>query len=73
MYREALAKAAESRGWFVHWYDSKTVFAAASEALHARTLDGHFLQARKTLGSPWNQDHKLAMAAAIAGHAAESA
>ena len=72
MYREVLAKAAESRGWLVHWYDRKTVFAVASEALHAKTLDGHFLHARKTLGSPWNQDHKLAMAAAIAGHAAES-
>lgn len=73
MYREALAKAAESRGWLVHWYDSKTVFDAASEALHTKTMDGHFLQARTVLGSPWNQDHKLAMAAAIAGHAAESA
>ena len=68
MYREALAKAAESRGWLVHWYDPKTVFDTASDALHTRTLDVHFLQARKMLGSPWNQDHKLAMAAAIAGH-----
>lgn len=73
MYREALAKAAASRGWIVHWYDPKTVFDAASEALHARTLDEHFLQARKTLGAPWNQDQRLALAAAIAGHAAESA
>jgi hypothetical protein len=69
MYREALATAAESRGWLVHWYDPKTVFDAASEALHAKTLDGHFLHARKTLGAPWNKDHKLAMAAAIAGQA----
>ena len=72
MYRVALANAAESRGWVVHWYDPKTVFDAAADALHTRTLDRHFLHARKMLGSPWNQDHKLAMAAAIAGHAAES-
>jgi hypothetical protein len=69
MYRQALAKAAESRGCLVHWYDPKTVFDAAAQTLHVKTLDGHFLQARRTLGSPWNHDHKLAMAAAIAGHA----
>ena len=33
MYRKALAAAAEARGWSVHWYDAKKVFAAASEAL----------------------------------------
>ena len=65
MYRKALADAAESRGWLVHWYDARKVFDAACEALHVKKLDPHFMQARKNLGPPWNMDHKLAMAAAI--------
>jgi hypothetical protein len=58
MYRTALASAAEARGWPVHWYDAKRV-------LGVENLDARFLQMRKTVGPPWNQDHKLAMAAAI--------
>jgi len=65
MYRKALAAAAEERGWAVHWYDAKKVFDAASEALRIEDLDAHFLQLRRSIGSPWAQDHKLAMAAAI--------
>lgn len=65
MYRKALASAAEARGWPVHWYDSKSVFGAASQALRVQSLDAHFLHLRKTLGPPWSQDHKLSMAAAI--------
>jgi hypothetical protein len=33
--------------------------------LRVEDLDAHFLQVRRVLGPPWNQDHKLAMAAAI--------
>jgi hypothetical protein len=69
MYRMALAHAAESRGWLVYWYDAREVFDAACEALHVKTLNPHFMQARKTLGPPWNMDHKLAMAAALAATA----
>jgi hypothetical protein len=58
MYRKALASAAEARGWPVYWYDSKNV-------LKIEDFDSHFQQLRKTLGPPWNQDHKLAMAAAL--------
>ncbi len=65
MYRKALAAAAEARGWTVHWYDAKKVFGAASEALHIKDLDAHFVQLRRSIGPPWGQDHKLAMAAAI--------
>ena len=65
MYRKALAAAAEARGWPVYWYDAKSVFGAARQALHVEDLDAHFLRVRKTIGPPWNQDHKLAMAAAI--------
>jgi len=65
MYREALASAAAARGWPVAWYDSKSVFSAASHALRAKSFSAHFLNMRKTVGPPWNADHKLAMAAAI--------
>jgi len=66
MYRKALAAAAEARGWAVRWYEAKKVFEAASVALRADDLDAHFRQLRKSIGPPWNNDHKLAMAAAIA-------
>jgi hypothetical protein len=66
MYRQALAAAAEARGWSVHWYDAKKAFDAASKALRIADLEAHFLQLRKTIGPPWNKDHKIAMAAAIA-------
>jgi hypothetical protein len=65
MYRKALATAAEARGWPVHWYDAKTVLDAAKQALGIENLDAHFLRVRKDIGPPWNNDHKLAMAAAV--------
>jgi hypothetical protein len=65
MYRKALASAAEARGWPVHWYDAKSVFSAARQALGVEDLDAYFLQVRRAIGPPWNTDHKLAMAAAI--------
>jgi hypothetical protein len=65
MYREALASAAEARLWPVHWYDAKSVSAAASHALRVKNFDAHFLQMRRAVGPPWNNDHKIAMAAAI--------
>jgi hypothetical protein len=71
MYRNALAGAAESRGWSVQWYDAKKVFDAARDALHVGDLDAHFLQVRRSVGPPWNQDHKVAMAAAIVAAARE--
>ena len=64
MYRKALAAAAETRGWPVHWYDAKSVWSAVSQAVRG-DFDAHFLQLRKSVGPPWNSDHKLAMAAAI--------
>jgi len=65
MYRKALSLAAEARGWPVHWYDAKKVFEAASQAIGVENLDAHFLHVRRSVGPPWNMDHKLAMAAAI--------
>ena len=39
--------------------------SAASHALRVKNFDAHFLRMRKAVGPPWNNDHKLAMAAAI--------
>lgn len=66
MYRQALAAAAAARDWPVHWYDAKRVLGAASQALRIENFDTYFLDLRRAVGPPWNKDHKLAMAAAIA-------
>jgi hypothetical protein len=65
MYRNALASAADARGWAVHWYDPKTVFSDAGKALGVQSFDAYFLRMRKSVGPPWNKDHQLALAAAI--------
>lgn len=65
MYRQALASAAEARGWAIHWYDKKQVLGSASRAMHVEDFDAYFLQMRTSVGPPWNSDHKLAFAAAI--------
>ena len=65
MYRKALALAAGTRGWPVHWYDAKSVLGAAARVLGLENLEAHFLQVRRAVGPPWDKDHKLAMAAAI--------
>ncbi|MGC1380682.1 MAG: hypothetical protein WA814_06615 [Candidatus Baltobacteraceae bacterium] len=65
MYRKALAEAAAARGWPVHFYDPKNVFGEAGQALRVKSFDAHSLEVRKAVGPPWNQDHKLALAAAI--------
>ena len=69
MYREALAGAAESRGWSVYWYNPKTVVDTARATLMPGNFDSHFSQAKKSLGAPWGADQKTAMAAAIAASA----
>src|SRR4051812_36340429 len=58
MYRTALAGAAEARGWAVHWYEAKKVCDAAREALRIADIEAHFLQVRKSIGPPWNKDHR---------------
>ncbi len=66
MYREALASAADERGWSVHWYDRARVFRDAAGALGSDDIDA-FLQAMgRSFGPPWQARHKLAAAAAIA-------
>jgi hypothetical protein len=65
MYRNALARAAQARGWTVHTYQTKHVFESARQALNIADLDAHVRDLRQSLGPPWTQDHKLALAAAI--------
>lgn len=66
MYREALAAAAEARGWSVRWYDKERVFRDAAAALGRDDIEA-FLQAMgRSIGTPWQAKHKLAAAAAIA-------
>ena len=72
MYRKALAAAAEALSWSVHWYDPRKVQDGASKALGVDNLDAHFAQLRRSIGPPWGQDHKMAMAAAIAAMSARS-
>ena len=66
MYREALARAAEARGWLVHWYDREQVFRDAAAALGREDLNAFLSAMGRSIGPPWQAKHKLAAAAAIA-------
>jgi hypothetical protein len=66
MYREALATAAEARGWCVHWYDRDCVFREAATALGDQDLDALLRAMGRAVGPPWQAKHKLAAAAALA-------
>lgn len=69
MYREALAAAAGERGWPVYWYEAKSVPDAAARALRVADFDAYFGSMRAAVGAPWNADHRLALAAAVAAFA----
>ena len=66
MYREALASAAEARGWSVHWYDRERVFRDAASALGRDDVDALLHAMGRSIGPPWQAQHKLAAAAALA-------
>lgn len=66
MYREALATAAEARGWSVHWYDRERVFRDAAAALDRKDIDDLLLAMGQSIGPPWQAKHRLAAAAALA-------
>jgi hypothetical protein len=74
MYRQALAAAAEARGWSVRWYDRERVFREAAAALGRKDVDAFLLAMGRAIGPPWQAGHKLAAAAALAAmdHAARS-
>ena len=66
MYREAIAAAAEARGWSVHWYDREHVFRDAAQALGREDVEAFLHEMRRSIGPPWQAKHKLAAAAALA-------
>jgi hypothetical protein len=66
MYREALALAAEARGWSVHWYDRERVFRDAAAAFGRKDVDALLQAMGRSIGPPWQAKHKLAAAAALA-------
>jgi len=66
MYREALATAAETRGWSVHWYDRERVFHDAATVLGKKDVEAFLNAMGRAIGPPWRARHKLAAAAAIA-------
>ncbi len=66
MYRDVLAEAAEARGWQVIEYDPKTVFEEAAAALRVDDITPRLQAIGKALGSPWQKDHRMAAAAAMA-------
>lgn len=66
MYRHALADAAKSRGWSISWYDSRLAFTDAGRILGQDDIQDFLGKVGKSVGPPWRQDHRVAMAAAIA-------
>jgi len=69
MYREALAIAAEARGWAVHWYDRERVVSDAAALLGGENIDVFLGGLGRKAGPPWQAKHKLAAAAALAATA----
>ena len=66
MYREALAAAAEARGWSVRWYDRERVFRDAAAAVGREDVAGFLYAMGRSIGPPWRAKEKLAAAAALA-------
>lgn len=66
MYRQALATAAEERGWSVAWYDRDHAFSDAADALGVDDIDTLLATMGRLIGPPWQARHKLAAAAALA-------
>jgi hypothetical protein len=73
MYREALATAAEARGWSVSWYDREHVWRDAAAAIGREDVDVFLRAMGKSIGPPWQAKHKLAAAAALAAGARRGA
>ena len=69
MYREALATAAAARGWYVNWYDRKRVWREASAAIAGQDIEAFLRHMGRSIGPPWQANHKLAAAAALAAAA----
>ncbi len=66
MYRQAIASAAEARGWFVYWYHREQVFRDAAALIGRKDINSFLSAMGRTIGPPWQARHKLAATAAIA-------
>ncbi len=66
MYRQAIAAAAEGRGWAVTWYAREEVFAQAAAARGWASAEAPIAAMGRAAGPPWRAIHKLAAAAALA-------
>jgi hypothetical protein len=66
MYRDVLVEAAQALGWAVSEYETRTVFGEAAEALGLDDISPRLDQIGQALGPPWQKDHRLAAAAAMA-------
>jgi hypothetical protein len=67
MYREAIAAAADERGWSVYWYDRESVSQEAATVLGCEDVEAELRAMGRAVGPPWQARHKLAAAAALAG------
>ena len=65
MYRQALATAAEARGWAVSWYDRDTVFDDAATNRNCDDIKAVITEMGRSAGPPWQARHKQAAAAAL--------
>lgn len=65
MYRQALAAAAEARGWTVRWYERDSVLRDAATALGRKDADAALKAMGRAIGPPWRAREKLAAAAAV--------
>ena len=64
MYRQVLAEVARTRGWAVHLFSGATAEAEATALLGDRA-DAVLHGPRRTIGPPWNKDHRMALAATV--------
>jgi hypothetical protein len=69
MYRQALAAAAEARGWSVHWYDRERAFQDAAVGIGGKDVDAFLRALGRSIGPPWQAREKIAAAAALAAAA----
>jgi hypothetical protein len=65
MYRQALANAADERGWSVQWYDRERVFRQAAAVLDRDDVETLLREMGRAVGPPWQARQKLAAAAAL--------
>jgi hypothetical protein len=65
MYREELARAAQERGWAVYWFDKRE----ANELAQTEAFGEAEAAASRRFAPPWSNDHRLALAAALAASA----